>query len=663
MRFSFHNKIKVKLNDKTYEFYNTVLSSLLDKLSLFESYTNYLAIGDGSDNLSPIANCKLSKYLTKTAVISKQIQSNIENGNLFATLEFKFNRADILGNYIKEAGLCENYTNPIIYNYITFISGETPNGIDISSANEIVMELTIYLNITENNGILLTSGNNKFIEFLLGEGLGDVYISSGTNYAENTRLSRTVAPNQTKYLCRKIANIQEETLSIEFTSKLKIGEINEILFITKNEVFARKNVREFNATTNSETTISPKANYVIKLNEDVKAISEVIKTSDNVAEKNYISSKYANSFGDEITLPFNNLFNSTTSRFVSNDGKLIFFILNGKIYCYKNEAYNLTEINTKSITEDNITKIIALENFVFVISSIEPFISTYIVDGDIVKPVKNNISSSEKYSELTSMQQIDIAVTNGGVVMLGVITQNGNGLTIYLNYSEENGFTESGNLTNSRNFNYVLAMNKNHFCDGRIIYLKEGETSASCRIVTHSANQTETDVYSSLAYTLVNNASKIYVKNRAIISEKTSSQKVVIIYYPQMYEYELPLISDELQDYISPDLNYIIQKKANNEYNIYNLVGYDTPEEFTNKISALVDTSKILDFEFLHDTILIFLDDEDKKIVAFNFNLNKTQIENVSNTDNSYIVKYEKYNKLGGNQEMVKFTFSSQVNL
>lgn len=663
MRFSFHNKLKVKINNKTYEFYNTVLSSLLDKLSLFESFTNYLAIGNGSDNLSPIANCKLSNYLTKTAFVSKQIQSNIENGNLFATLEFKFNRADIFGNYIKEAGLCENATNPTIYNYITFISSETPNGIEISNANEIVMELTIYLDITENNEILLTSGNNKFIEFLLGEGLGDVYISSGTNYAENVRLSRTVSQNQTKYLCNKTANIQEDSLSIEFTSNLKIGEINEILFITKNEVFARKNVREFNTTTNFETTISPKANYVIKLDEDVKTISEVINTSNDNAETNYIQSKYANSFGDEIALPFNNLFNSTTSRFVSNDGKLIFFILNGKIYCYKNETFNLTEVNTKSITEDNITKIITLDNFIFVISSIEPFISTYIVDKNIVKPVKNNISSSEKYSELANMQQIDIASTNSGVVMLGVITQNGNGLTIYLNYSEENGFTESGNLTNSRNFNYVLAMNNNHFCDGRIIYLKAGETSASCRIVTHSANQTETDVYSSLAYTLVNNASKIYVKNRAIISEKTVSPKIVIIYYPQMYEYELPLISDELQDYISSDLNYIIQRQANDEYNIYNLVGYDTPESFTNTISTLVDTSKILDFEFLLDTLLIFLDDEDKKIVAFNLNLNKTQIENVSETSSSYLVKYEKYNKLGGAQETIKFTFSSQVNL
>ena len=107
-----------------------------------------------------------------------------------------------------------------------------------------------------------------------------------------------------------------------------------------------------------------------------------------------------------------------------------------------------------------------------------------------------------------------------------------------------------------------------------MLYLKNGETSASCRVVTHHADSTETDTYSYFAYSLLNNAKNIYSKNRAIISEKTTQPSLVIYYYPQIFEYKLPLLSNELANYLSPDLNYIIQKISDNNYQIYNLIGY-----------------------------------------------------------------------------------------
>ena len=80
----------------------------------------------------------------------------------------------------------------------------------------------------------------------------------------------------------------------------------------------------------------------------------------------------------------------------------------------------------------------------------------------------------------------------------------------------------------------TLSIYKNNFCDGQMIYLKEGASSVECRIVTHNANQIETDVYSSLAYHLTKDATKIHCKNRAIISEKSTDPSIVIYYYPQI---------------------------------------------------------------------------------------------------------------------------------
>ena len=83
---------------------------------------------------------------------------------------------------------------------------------------------------------------------------------------------------------------------------------------------------------------------------------------------------------------------------------------------------------------------------------------------------------------------------------------------------------------------------------------------------------------------------------------------------------------------------------SNSNYQIYNLVGYNTPENFINNFPSFVDQNKILDFEFLQDTLLIFQDDTTKPILALNLKLNHTQIENVSSNEFSErLVHIENY--------------------
>ena len=662
MNFSFHNQLIIKTRTKNYFYYNTILNSTLDKLSNFEKYNEYLSIGNGTANQESQNIFHLSNKLLTTKLVNSSFQSDISKGNLFAKYEFIVSKNEINENYITEIGLSNNDNNPVIYNYFSLISNDTPNGIYIQNENEIVFEVTINLTINENNTTLLTSGSNPFIEFLLGNGLSNVYICKGTNYSNNERINREINNNQL-YLCNKKTNIIDNSLEIEFEYSFNNGEIDEILFISDNRVFARKNLKEFISPTKIQNEFPSKDNYIIKIEEDIKSVSSIFNQSTQTSEQNCFVSKYANSLGDKINLPFNNLFNNETSRFLSKDGRYLFFVLNDKVYGFVNDNFSVKKLNTSEITDDNISKIISFDKFVFVISKIKPYVSTYSIEDNIIKKQNNNFENFENLEKLENYLQIDITLCKNGKFILGLICEDKTALSIYFSFDINSEFRIENQIQNNKEFHYLLAMYKNNFCDGQMIYLKEGESSVECRIVTHSANESETDIYSSLAYHLTKDATRIYCKNRAIVSEKSTTPSVIIYYYPQIYEYNLPLISDEINDYISEDLNYIIQKRSGNDFKIYNLVGYNTPEEFVNSFSEICNTDEILDFEFMNDSLLIFTNNKEEPIVCFNLNLNKTQIENVSNKNTNYFINYLKYNKLGTDNKPVKFLFSTRINL
>lgn len=660
MNLSFHNQLNIKTKTKNYTFYNTILKSILDKLAKFEKYNEYLSIGNGKPNPEFQNNFQLTNKIFTTKLSNSSFQSDISKGNLFAKYEFLISNINLNCDYITEIGLSDDKNESIIFNYFSLISDETPNGINIKDENEISFEIIIHLTINENINNFLTSGNNPFIEYLLGNGLNDVYICKGTNYCENIRIEREF-DNRNLILCNKSSNVSDNSLEICFESNINVGEINEILFITDNKVFARRNLKEYNEPINLNQTFQSKENYIIKIEDDIKNINSLYNNTTQTYETNYYISKYANTLGDKVSLPFNNLFNKDTTRFLAKDGKYIFFVIDDKVYGYINDNFSIKELNTSKIDNDNILKIISFDNFVFVISKAKPYISTYTILCNTIIKNNNNFNDIEYFEKIEKCLQVDITYCKNNQFILGLICEDKTALSIYFSINNEQEFIFNDKIVNNKEFHHLLAMYKNNFCDGQMIYLKEGSTSVECRIVTHSADKTETDIYSSLAYHLTKDARKVYCKNRAIISEKNTKPSVVIYYYPQIYEYNLPIISDELNNYISEDLNYIIQKRINNEYKIYNLVGYDLPEEFLNSISEFINTSEIEDFEFMKDSLLIFRTNKEEPIVSFNFDLNKTQIENVSTKNNQYVANVEKYNKLGSDGKSIKFSFISKV--
>ena len=194
------------------------------------------------------------------------------------------------------------------------------------------------------------------------------------------------------------------------------------------------------------------------------------------------------------------------------------------------------------------------------------------------------------------------------------------------------------------------------------MYLKEGEYSNECKIVTHFANETVEDIYTVIGYYYTKDTKNIYVKNRAVIVEKTTQPSVLLFYYPQMYEYELPLISDEDNNYFSHDLMYLIQKRGTT-YKVFNIVGYNEPQEFIGGFPESINQENIVDFEFLKDTLLIFTNDKNNPVIGINLNKLCGVVENVSDINTSYDVTFLKYNILGKNNEGVIAKLSANIEI
>lgn len=208
-----------------------------------------------------------------------------------------------------------------------------------------------------------------------------------------------------------------------------------------------------------------------------------------------------------------------------------------------------------------------------------------------------------------------------------------------------------------------LAMYKNNYSDAQNMFLQSGEYSSDCRLVIHNPSGEIKDIYTVVAYYFTKDTKEVYTKNRAVIVEKTTAPYFWIYYYPQIYRYNLSLLQDEVDDYISTNLLYLIQKLSDGNYKIYNLVGYENPSEFKNGFPLEVNQSKIEDFEFLNDTLLIFTSDENERIIAYNLKQDLMAIENVSLAESEYKVSLQKYDLIGKNNEGVIVTFKVTISV
>ena len=662
IKFLFHNKIEIFIGNKNYVFYNKMLPSVYSAIKNLKKFNHYISIGNGSPSEKQ-NNFKLTSHIKTFECETEFLQNDISNELIFVTKNLVISPHELNVSNITEIGFSDgDLDSPTIYNYFSLINTSSQNGLEIKNDDQIYIKLTIYLTIENASNSYLTLGDNKFVSFLLGEGLCDsVYVTQGNNNVDNIKIKRE-SPLSQKFPCEFEFN-ENNSLTLNFSYKYLTNKTYELVFLIGNEPFARLNVQNFKNTTLETTVISPKTNYVIDLSSDIKTHLSVKNLSTGESERNTFSKHYATEFGDQISLPFNGLFSYETPRFLSKDGNKIFFVSEDTLYAYKNENYQLLKIKTGDIFLQEIYKIIAFDNFVFVIKKIEPYIEIFKIQDNCFNKINFDTGSFENITIFSKIFDIDITMSKTDIFQIAIIdNEDYLGHMLYCNFDENsNTFSVTNYQVSNYHFSYVLCMYQNNFSDSFAMFLKSGEHSNDCRIVEFYPDQTTKDTYSVLAYYYTHETKEIYAKNRAIVVEKTSSPKLWIYYYPQMYRYNLNLLETEENSYLSTNLLYLIQKDTSSNFKFYNLVGYDSPTEFTNRLPIQIDQNEIIDFEFLEDTLLVFL--KNKSIYAFNLKQTEYLIENVSSNEDLYEISYEKYNLLGDSGEQFKVSFEVTITI
>lgn len=659
MNFIFHNKLEIKNQNKTLTFYNTLNHNVLEKLKNKESYNNYISIGSGVSE-SP-NNFKLIQYLKTYALETEFVQSDISKGQPYIKKTFAIKNELPAGTAITELGLSDNSNNPILFNYFSCVSEESPEGIIKERNEDILISIYIYINIQENSEIYLCSGNNKWIEFLLGNGLsGNIYTARGKNLTSNKTIKREFSSlDEEKFLTTLNFSLNDNVLNFEFNSCINSGITHEIVLMIENNPFARINVQNNKSPTQTTLTLNPVNYDVINCGTNIYKINSIKNNSTNESENNYLVKKYASDYGDKIFLPFDNLFNNLTPRFVSRNGKYIFFVLDDYIYGYTNEDFEIKPLLTNNLRIFNISKIICSSDYVLVFSMVEPYLSVFKIENYKLIPISVNSNTSLSFFSETSNPE---AVLSDNTLMIGYIAPENNFAHTLFFEIEENNIVYKNTISSEYKFSIILAMDKNHYENGKIIYVKEGEFSYESMLVTHFSDETKKEINTILAYEFSNNIKEAYVKERGVVIEKSNENKVYLYIYPGVYQYNIPSIDGADDYYFSNNLLYVITKN-DKSFTLRNIIGYKTTNEFSRNIFDKLDQSKIENFEFLNDTLLIFTNNKNEPILAYNLFIDSIQIENVSSEESSYDIDLLQFNLLGDNNETVNVKFLGEIKI
>lgn len=654
MEVELHNKIELYFNKKQYIFYNTMYENVFDAIALKKAYNQFLAVGTGSPNNNQKTQ-KLSNFVKKYMLNTEFVQNNAENDSVFIKKSLVISDSTFDNNYIAEIGLCEDKNdNPDIYNYITLISDELPLGIKKEKDEDIVIYLYIYLNIVAKNKAVLCGGKNPLISYLLGEGFsGDIYAGKGKNLSENILFERAFFEDSSR-VKTTITNTKEDGFRLSFSANLPAGETDEILFVQGENVVARKNILK-QKTLITESQKFTSTNSQIVLPDDICEIKKIIDCLDETEKNDYKINKFSNSFAEKISLQFSGFCDSQSPRFVSKDGQYLFFVKNDDVYGYKNENGKLLNLVTSKIRIWHIKKIISSHDFVFVFTDFAPYLYIYKVDEkNVLQPVQNDLNFFEKYEDIEGYKFIDAVLSNSGKLILAIIFADGKGASLYFDYNSETlAFAIKSYQISNYNFSYIVALDGNIYSDARVMFLQGGDTSYNCRLVTHFADGTMRDVATVLAYDLTHNTKKIDVFGRAVVVEKTGNLGVNIYYYPDTVQMDTEQFPAPDVNWFSRDLYSVIQKRSDGSFVALNLTNIENVTLFQNSLSSFVDVSKIVGIEFLKDMILVFLDDENEKVVGITLYNNKTILENFDD-EREYQITYTKFDKLGKNNEGIK---------
>lgn len=378
---------------------------------------------------------------------------------------------------------------------------------------------------------------------------------------------------------------------------------------------------------------------------DVKDVSLIANTTNNEEETDYILKKYGTEFNKKLDIEFNGI-NFNTKYWLSKDCNKLFFILDDNtLVGYEDVDGSFNKILEHKI-EVEIVNLSAFDDFVFIFTKTSPCVYAYKIVNQALVQCDIDLSSFEDLSVLETYTLIDIVQGKNGKFMLGFIVpkdQQTAAYTLFLTFDESsNSFIYEDCLkTTGFTFTYMLPFHKNNFSDAQFIYLQAGETSNKCRRAIHTIDKTQSSGYNITAYYYTMATTNVYVKNRAVISEKASdvTSTMWFYYYPQVYKMQFEKYDVVgVKNHLSSNLLYLFQKMPDGTYRAFVLNDL-TREDGTLtelKLPETLEQTNIEKIEALDSVVLFFM--KDGSVEVYNIKTDFLIAENVSIKNAEYKV-------------------------
>ena len=513
----------------------------------------------------------------------------------------------------------------------------------------MIVRVTIYLVINQNSQNMFCLGSNKLIKALLGEYSGNKQFTAvrGNVLTGNTSIYRNVPRVGTPVTCTVSSSASSGGYDVTVDFDLAGGKTSEVVIMLDGEPVLRYNTQSLATEESVTETKQSQTNNTIALGEDIKSIDTILDTSSAVVS-GVVSRKFATDFSDYIANPFDATFTASMPRWVSNDGNKIAFISANTLYLYVNLNYQLVKI-ANNINVTNLQKIIMFEDNVFTIYNASPYFAMYkIVDYSLVR---KEIDFTNYLSFDTSFDWQDVEIISNGAnaFMIGVIfgAISRRPLIINATYSN-NVLTISSTCYGICDYIcHIFSLYRNSFCESMIGFITNnynGQTN-NCRIEEHYLDGTVNVSHQLTAYYMCNGAVSVEGKSRALVATRSSTPYIWLFYYPQTYRYSISL-TDGVENYISTNLLYLIQRYENSEvpYKIYSLTNYNNPVEFENGFPSEINLSEVTGFEFLADSLIVFTQNN---TYVINLKETKTLLENLPTSESNYSITYTKYHLIG----------------
>lgn len=665
MNILLHNRVEISNGKQTIVKHNKMLPTVFSRLSALQPYNEFLALGNGTNN-SPETDSMLAAFVGCYELECENLQNDVEKGDLYIKKTAVIYDDGLDNLLLTEAGLCDNSSvSPTIFNYFSLT--DTGDGIAKIPGSPLVISIYIFLTISPQSEASgkLTAGPNKFVSFLLGNGLDDkIYACRGKTLIGNSgsvRRERVPGFNFTE--CSLDFRQVGSVMNLTITGELQRGELYEAILLIGSEPFARISTLCKEWTSEFSDTFFADDLGTVTLGENFTGQISVTDNDSGESVTNFVPVRYALSPGDELFVPLNNLFDRDTPRFVSKDGKMIIFVRYDKLYCYRCEDFKLTEVESAQVTTQNIVNVISFDNFVFVVSKSSPYISAYAIMNNEFIRCNFDYGTFDNLTLFSRMLKFDIVRSRDNRFMFSVLEERtGWGYVLYFDFDSELRKFIYRDLAQTEQIKYdlMVSMTSDSYTDAFTLFVKGGKTPTDCKQEFIYPDKSSNTEFSTLAWYLTEDTGSVYCSGRAIVAEQLSTGQIWLYLFPNGGRVNLSLSSGNVGTVLAPGLRFMAEKLDDGTVVYYFLVCNCSPVRFTGAFPREFMPYSILDIEFLGDMILLFTDDPDKKIVAFSLFENKLMLENLPQNSSGYTVSCSKF-QVPGTDKNVSANFSLKV--